>query len=302
MAQAVTCMEQTFRSHAGGRLIAPARSETELGDAGKLVFTVGGLAGDHSLVGFRAYDVKHFKSPQRDELVAVFCGETGAIRALVAGTQLGPIRTGAIGGVAIRFLSRSDSKVLGLIGTGPQGRTQLLAAAAVRQFDTIKVFSRDQRRRGEFAGKMSQEIGQQVQAVSSAREAVTDADVLITATVSPTPVIEADWLKPGVHINNVGPKFRGNQEIDLSVAERAALLVTDTLAQVDQYGDQFITATSPLHHRLTELAPMVADPSAHQRTADDISLFYSLGLAGTEVTLAALVAEQMQAQESAEPN
>ena len=202
MPQALTCMEETFQLHGANTLIAPARSDTNLAEAGKLVFTVGGSTGENSLVGFRAYDMKHFKSPERDELVAVFCGNTGAIKALVTGTQLGPIRTGAIGGVAIKYLSRSNSKVLGLIGTGPQGRTQLLAAAAVRQFDKIRVFSRNPQRCGEFAEQMSRELGQPVQAAASTREAVEGADVLITATVSPTPVIQADWLKPGVMKKN----------------------------------------------------------------------------------------------------
>ena len=188
MPQALICMEESFRLHAADRLIAPARSDTDLNEAGKFVFTVGGSTGTDSLVGFRVYDMNHFKSSHRDELVAVFCGSTGAIKALVAGTQLGPIRTGAIGGVAIKYLSRSNSKVLGLIGTGPQGRTQLLAAASVRQFDKIKVFSRNPRRCGEFAGQMSRELGQPVQAAMSAREAVEEADVLICATVSPDPV------------------------------------------------------------------------------------------------------------------
>jgi len=297
MPQALTCMEESFRLHAADTLIAPARSDTDLAEAGKFVFTVGGSTGDNSLVGFRVYDMKHFKSSERDELVAVFCGNTGAIKALVAGTQLGPIRTGAIGGLAIKYLSRSNSKVLGLIGTGSQGRTQLLAAAAVRQFDKIRVFSRNPQHCGEFAEQMSKELGQLVQPAASTREAVEGADVLICATVSPTSVIQADWLKPGVHINNIGPKFKNNQELDLSVAERAALLVTDTMAQVDQYGDQFITAASPLHDRLQELAPIVAGTIIHERASEEITLFYSLGLAGTEVTLAALVAERMTAQD-----
>ena len=297
MSQALTCMEETFRLHAADTLIAPARSDSDLAEAGKFVFTVGGSTGENSLVGFRAYDAKHFKSSERDELVAVFCGRTGAIKALVAGTQLGPIRTGAIGGLAINYLSHSNSKVLGLIGTGPQGRTQLLAAAAVRQFDQIKVFSRNPQRCGEFAEQMSRELGQSVQTAASTREVVEEADVLISATDSPTPVIQADWLKLGVHINNIGPKFKDNQELDLSVAERAALLVTDTIAQVDKCGDQFITAASPLHDRLQELAPIVAGSAARERASEDITLFYSLGLAGTEVILAAFVAERMTAQD-----
>ena len=295
MPQAVACMDQAFQRHAAGTLVAPARSETDLGDAGKLVFTVGGWAGENSLVGFRVYDAKHFKSPDRDELVALFCGNTGAIKALVAGTQLGPIRTGAIGGLAIKHLSRADSRVLGVIGTGPQARTQLLAAAAVRQFDEIRIFSRNPERRRDFAERMSTELGQTVQAAASARDAAEAADVLICATVSPTPVVQADWLKPGVHINNVGPKFKNNHELDLSVAQRSTILVTDTLAQVEKCGDQFVTEGSPLHPRLQELAPIVAGSVSFARSDDDVTLFYSLGLAGTEVALAALVAEQLMA-------
>ena len=286
MSDAVECMENAFRLHAAGTLQAPARAAVDLGEAGNMIFTVGGTQGENPLAGFRVYDLKHLGGPKRNELVVVFCGRTSALLGLVAGKLLGPIRTGAIGGVAIKYLSDPDAKTLGVIGTGPQAATQLEAAAAVRNLETIKVFSRNEENRWQFAKQMSDKLGREVQAVDSAREAVEKAEIVITATISSTPVLQADWLQPGVHINNIGPKFKDQTELDLDVISQTNRFITDTKAQVDKTGDRFILQGTEHFDSLEELSSIVAGTVEGRREASETTLFYSLGLAGTEMLLA----------------
>jgi len=210
------------------------------------------------------------------------------LRGLVLGPLLGAVRTGAIGGVAIKHLSRADSHTLGLIGSGFQARTQLAAALAVREFQSVKVFSRDVGSLSRFAEEMSDVLKCDAQPVSSAQAACEDADVLLCTTTSKEPVVEAAWLKPGVHLNNVGPKFKDSHEIGTDIIARASRWVTDAPAQAEEYGDRLLVHCEPLAGDLETLSSIVSGQAAVRTTSESqaITLFVSLGLAGTEVVLA----------------
>jgi len=286
MSRAVACMEDAFRLHAEGKLVAPARIAADLGEAGNLVYTCGGSTEGAQVSGFRFYDMKHLNSPNRSELNAVFSSEDGRLLGLVVGPRLGQMRTGAIGGVAMKYLSRTDSKVLGMVGAGRQARTQLPAALAVRNFETVRVFSRTAERRDSFVAEMTKELNIEIEPVDSAEAAVGDADVVLCTTASKEPVIRVDWLKPGAHINNVGPKFKDGQEVGMDVVERAGLLTTDTFAQMETFGDNFILHDTPYWNKVVELSAIVSGNRPGRQSDEEITLFHSLGLAGTEVLLA----------------
>ena len=287
MSAAVECMEAAFRQHAAGQLVAPGRLESDLG-IGRLVFTTGASSASPGTIGFRCYDVSQLSSRQRSELTAVFDAHDGHLKGLVVGPLLGALRTGAIGGLAVKYMARADTNCLGLVGSGFQARTQLAAALAVRDFQTVKVFSRDAESRSLFAEEMSFRLNSRVQAVESAQAAVEDADVVLCTTTSPRPVIQADWLKPGVHINNVGPKFKDRHELGVDVLARASQVVTDAPAQVEEYGERLLLHGTPLAPRLETLSSLVVGQGAlaDARQQPEVTLFVSLGLAGTEVVLA----------------
>lgn len=293
MNTAIDVMQQAFEKQFSGALQAPARVSIDLG-VGNLVLTAGAATDEQACIGFRVYDLKQLKSPKRDELVTVFDTQSGALKGLVVGPLLGAIRTGAIGGVAIKHLSRPGATTLGILGTGVQARTQLQAAVAVRQFTEINVFSRSKQNLAAFADEMSRSTGCEIKQCDSAREVVESADVLICATTSGEPLLSADWLKPGVHINNVGPKFKQSRELDLDVIERAALLATDSLAQVEAFGDEFILHDTEHRARLIELSEIIGGRHTGRQSETDVSLFISLGLAGTEVLLADRLIEMSQ--------
>jgi len=286
MADAIECIEDAFRRHAAGTLVAPARSATDL-EAGQLVFTSGAVLGSPGQIGFRVYDSAHFGDPRRAELVAVFSTGDGSLSGLVAGRALGPMRTGAIGGVAVRHLARTGAESLGLVGTGAQARTQLRAACAVRSFSTITAFSRNPARRAAFAEEMSGELGVTVEPVETAEQAVREADVVICSTISEEPVIDPEWVRPGVHVQNVGPKFKGSHEIPIELYRRGDVLVTDAPAQLADAGDRFLLSGTPENDRVIPLGRIVAGDHPGRTGDDQLTLFCSLGLAGTEVALAA---------------
>lgn len=285
MREAVEIMTEAFRLHGRGKLTGPARPVVDVGN-GQLVFTCGGVSDEQPSVGFRVYDLGQIGSPERDEVVAVFDATNGALKGLTVGPLLGAMRTGAIGGAAVDALARRDAKCLGIIGTGYQARTQLTAALSVRAFERILVFSRSAENRSGFAAEMTKKTGRPIEATTSVEPIVESADVLICATNSAEPVVDPSRLKTGVHINHIGPKFTDAQELPLTIADACDFLVTDTLAQAEDFGARFILAGTPHYAQLVELSAIVAKSHPGRQSPEDKTLFYSLGLAATEVILA----------------
>jgi ornithine cyclodeaminase/alanine dehydrogenase-like protein (mu-crystallin family) len=285
MSEAVDLMRDALISVVSGTLVAPARHTLKVGNGG-LTFTMGGESNNHQIAGFRVYDSVAPNATDHQHLTAVYDSVTGILKGLIVGRWVGDFRTGAIGGVAIDQLAHRDTKILSLIGTGKQARTQLQAALAVRTFETIRVFSRDAQRCRNFADELSQVTGVAIDPVDSSREAVSEADIIITATTSSTPVILSEWLKPGAHINLIGPKFSDACELEPSIFQRASLLATDSPDQALAFGDQLIVESLTDIPPLQDLATLVASDYSRPVRDRGISVFVSLGLAATEVILA----------------
>jgi ornithine cyclodeaminase len=127
-------------------------------------------------------------------------------------------------------------------------------------------------------------IGAECRSVSSARSAVKGAQIVILATSSPTPVIEADWLEPGTYVTTLGPKQQGRAEFGLDLPGIAALITTDSVAQIDAYDPPNVLVGTSQRDRLVSLGAVRAREVVLPEP-DQISLFFSVGLAGTEVFL-----------------
>ena len=138
-------------------------------------------------------------------LVLLFSTANGAPLAIMNDGYLQHMRVGAAAGIGARLLSRPESSIIGLIGSGGMAKTILQAMVEVRGITRVRVFSRNAEKRQQFAREMSAELGLDVEPVDSAREAVRGADILATATDSMLPVVEGAWLEPGMHVVNIGP-------------------------------------------------------------------------------------------------
>ena len=276
---AVQWMGEAIDDHHRGNLGAPPRAHVDLG-GGRVVFTAGQLHG--SWFGYRSYDT--FPAEPGEQVVVVHDEASGTVRAIAIGNELGPRRTGAIGAVAADALASPTASVAAIIGTGIQAATQLWALSAVRNLSEVRIFSRNEARRDAFVEGAKVLTGAECHSTSSARTAVSGADIVILATSSPTPVIEADWLESGAYVTTLGPKQQGRSEFGLDLPAIAALIVTDSLEQIDAYDPPNVLIGTPQRDRLVSLGAVrageVARPGAHQ-----MSLFFSVGLAGTEVYL-----------------
>lgn len=284
MADAVAAMRGALAARADGQLVSPPRGGFTAGGVG-LRWTPGALGGH---VGLRLY----MTGVERGDQLTALWRADGTLRAIAIGPTLGRLRTGAIGGVALDVMARPDAHVLGIIGFGAQGWMQLEAALAVRPIQRVWVYRRDAGRLAADAAEATRRFGVPVEPAPSAEHAARAADMLVTATRAAEPVVRASWLAPGVHVNALGPKAHGAQEIGLDLVERAALLASDVPEQYQGEPDFLLHGTGHIE-RIRDLAAVMA--AAPPRDPSAVTLFLSHGLPGTEVALLARAAEVAEA-------
>lgn len=257
-----------------GTLAAPPRLHAVLGE-NALVFTAGGYA--DGPVGFRVYGLWPGDS---DQAVLVWDGD-GRLRGCVVGHELGARRTGALGGVAVDALARPDASVVGIVGSGAQAWAQLWAISSVRRPSHVRVFSPTSENREAFARRATAELGLNAAACETAEEVVVGAEVVVLATRSKRPVVEAGWIGPGTHVTTVGPKLASAHETPPELADAAHVLVSDSPEQAAAYDAPFFT-----QRELTHLGAVVAGDRPGRSSEDEITLYCSTGLAGSELVLA----------------
>jgi len=219
--------------------------------------------------------------------VALFDGDTGAPRALMNAGGITAVRTAAVSGLATRLLARDDVRTLAILGTGTQGRSHLEAMHAVRDFERTLAWS--------ASGRMLEGA----ESVGSAEEAVREADVICTVTALAEPIISREWLKPGVHINAVGSSIPTTRELDSRTMADAALFVDRRESTLNEAGDFLMPqregAIGPEHIR-GELGEVLVGSADGRRSADEITVFKSLGLAVEDLAAAEYVLARAEAE------
>ncbi|WP_079175006.1 ornithine cyclodeaminase family protein [Streptomyces malaysiense] len=289
---AVRAVRDALLAAREGALHAPPRVRADLG-GGHLVFTAGHLR-EEKLFGFRAYDTL----VGAEQLVAVWGSDDGRLRTVVHGDELGARRTGAIGAVAVDAAAKPGPIRLGLVGAGTHAWTQLWAISAVRQVTEATVAARRPERAEAFARRAAEELGVEVRAVRAVEEAVRDHDVVVAATNSTVPVLDADWIAPGTHVTTLGPKTVSRHEVPAALADRADVLITDSLAQAAGYTEPHIFPA----HRMIDLGAVLAGAATGRTSPDEITVFCSVGLAGTEVAVAAALWEEVHQRSHGAPS
>lgn len=272
-AQAILVMREAVLAAERGTLEAPARVHT-----GGLTFTAGGNA---RVFGFRAYPTR--ETPLEEQLVAVW-NAAGRVEAIVLGGALGPLRTAALGALATEVLAPPDAGRLGLIGSGVQAEAHALSVAAVRPLEQVLVYSPSAENRQRLVGVLRAQ-GLPAEGAESAREVCVRSNLLTLATNSSVSVIETAWVQPGTHVCTLGPKEQERHECPLGLASAASLVVTDGLAQLGAYTGGHIFAGV----EVLSLGSCLEHPP--ERSPEAITLFLSVGLAGTEVLLAEAMVE-----------
>ena len=245
-------------------------------------------------MGLKAYSVA---GGQARFLVTVF-NLDGSLAALIEADEMGAYRTGAATAVAARVLAPKGPVAVALIGTGPQARTQSLALSRVLQISELRVFSRDQARREEFAAKRAKTLGLNVVAAESAEAAVRGAGVVVAITTSSTPVFEADWVTGPALVVGAGSNFSNRSEIPPDLVAKAQTIVVDQMATARLESGDLIAAREAGKfewERAIELGSVLADGWKAPETPG-ITLFESHGLALWDLAAASTVLPAAEAK------
>jgi ornithine cyclodeaminase/alanine dehydrogenase-like protein (mu-crystallin family) len=225
--------------------------------------------------------------PSHQALVAVFDAQTGTPLAVMDGTHITAVRTGASSAVATRALAREGARVLAVIGAGVQARSHFDAVRRVRRFDEVRIANRTPGR----AVKLAAEIG--ASAVESVEEAVRGADVVCCCTHSAEPVISREWLSPGTHVTSVGAALEG-PELDAETVAAGLLVVESRVAfQPPPAGSAELQGLDP--SSAAELGEVLSGAHPGRTSDEEITVYKSMGHAVEDAAAAALVLERATA-------
>ena len=222
--------------------------------------------------------------PSHQALIAVFDSETGTPLAVMDGTHITAVRTGASSAVATRALAREDARVLAVIGAGVQGRSHLDAVTRVRRFEEVRVATRT----FEQAAALAEELD--AIAMESFEEAVRGADVVCCCTHSSEPVLRHEWLSPGAHVTSVGASLDG-PELDPETVGAGLLCVESRVAfQPPPAGSFELQGLDPA--AAVELGEVLAGTRPGRTSDDQLTVYKSMGHAVEDAAAAALVLER----------
>jgi len=233
--------------------------------------------------------------PTHQAVIAVFDPQTGSPVALIDGTEITAVRTGACSALSVRLLAREDASVLAILGTGVQARSHARAVVRVRPITEILIAGRDPYKADALAGELAPELGLRVRAVGSYREALQDADVVCATTHALEPVIHREWLAPGTHVTSVGYNPAGRELDDQTIID-ALVCVESRRAALAPFPAGSNDLTQPIRdglitpdHVYAELGEVIAGSKPGRSSREQITLYKSVGVAVQDAAAAALV-------------
>ncbi len=291
MDEALASVESVFKAYATGEASNQSRRRVRAAGGALNVMSgaVNNIAGFDGLLGMKAYSVTRqgYKF-----VVNLFDATTGELLAIMQADKLGQMRTGAASGVATKYLANADARSVGVFGSGWQASAQLAAICAVRQIESVRVYSRSPEKRAAFCSKMQSALNlADIQPVATPQSAA-ECDIISTITSAREPVLQGEWLKAGAHINAAGGNSVLRREVDDATIQRAAFVCADSVEQAKiEAGELIVPVEKGLltWERVHELRYVVNGDFAGRKTPGDITFFKSLGLAIEDIAVAAVV-------------
>jgi alanine dehydrogenase len=286
MDECIEVMSETLTMLARGDAILPLRTMVYLPDGQNLMGLMPSYLGGIQSVGVKV--IAAFPSNYGTEydthqgIVVLFDTEHGLLRAIVDGTAITAIRTAAVSGVATRLLAREDAGDLAIIGAGTQARTHLEAMLHVREIKRISVYSLPLEGAYAFVEREARRHGISIEVAESAQEAIQGADLICTVTTATEPVIQADWIAPGAHINAVGAFTPTTRELDSATVQRSRFFVDRRESALNEAGEFLIPKGEGLigdDHIAGEIGEVLLDQAPGRKTPEEITVFKSLGIA-----------------------
>jgi alanine dehydrogenase len=292
MDECIAVLEDLFRQESAGLVENLARRRFRAGDAasappGPPPMIMGGMA-----LGSHAFAVRH------NSVTLLHNTDTNKLEAVLEPGAIATIRTGAATGVAVKYMSRPDATVAGVIGTGRLAGIQIDAIRTVRPLTQIKVYSRNEEKRRQFAAETSKRIGIEVVPSPTAEDCVKGSHVVVAMTTSREPVFDGTALDSGTHVSAVGANSWTKREIDETTIQRAEVIAVDNLEQAQIECGELIWAVergAVSWRRVVELHQVVGGQVNGWPSPNAITLFESQGIGVEDVAASAYVLQKARA-------
>ncbi|HEY7501905.1 MAG TPA: ornithine cyclodeaminase family protein [Vicinamibacterales bacterium] len=291
----IDTMHAALSEFSSARVQQPLRTVLEIGEHHAFFGVMPAYIPKSGALGTKLVTVYHGNLavglPSHLATIVLLDSTTGELLSIMDGRYITEARTAAVSAVSARLLAREDAGVLAIVGSGVQARSHLRAFSRVRTLRDVRVWSPREGRRAAFAQEMGHEVGAPIRPVRSAKEAVAGADLVVLATSSREPVVESDWIADGAHIAAVGACRPDQREMDAALVGRARVFVDSRTGALAEAGDLVLAirdGTFDAQRIAGEIGELAAGAVPGRRTAGDVTLFKSLGMAVEDVAAAHL--------------
>ncbi len=302
MRECIDAVEGAFREFALGTAKMPQRVSLPMPEqAGWFALMPAFLAHAQSLttkiVTVYTHNLTKHNLPNVLAVIVLNNVETGQVEAVMDGSQITAMRTGAASGVATKYLARENASRVGLFGAGVQGRRQLQAIREVRKIDSVKIYDTYKEMAKNLAEDVSAEGDATVSVADTPSEVVQNADIILTATTSSTPLFDGKLLRPGIHINAIGAYTPSMRELDTETVSASKIVVDSVEAALTEAGDIIIPLNEGAISRQNiwaDLGEIVTGKKQGRTSEGEKTLFKSLGLGIQDAAVAKLVFRKAQ--------
>jgi len=300
MKDAISAVEGAFRELALGTVEMPLRPIIRPPEHNGMVVFMPAYIGGMNALGMKLVSV--YPDNPADHNLPTILGtillnepKTGALLSIMDGAWITAMRTGAVSGVATKYLAREDAGTVGVFGTGVQARTQLIAMKEVRKLREVKAYDIVPEKSRKFSEEMTKTLGIEVVPEENPKEVVRDSNIIVAATTSKVPVFDGNLLEDGTHVNGIGSHHGpGVRELDDVTIRRAKVVVDQKEACLKEAGDLMDLISKGVisaDHIYAELGELIIGKKKGRTDNNEITVFKSVGLAIQDVSTAVKVYE-----------
>jgi alanine dehydrogenase len=290
MGKTIEAVREAYIAFARGRVQLAPVAHLDVKQYNGEVDIKPGYVEDFGVIGTKIasgyYDNHKLGLPPGVAVIVLMDLKTSMPIAIMDGTYITAYRTGAAGTVAADVLARKDSRSVGVVGTGTQGRMQIMALRELFEIEEVRAWDIVGKEAERYAQEMAESLGIEVNAFSNVEDVVRDTDIVVTVTPSRKALVRSDWIGEGVHINAIGADSPGKQELDPKIVATADKIVVDSLVQCRRIGEiqhalaQNLITEDKVHAEIGQI--LIGDKSGRESDRE-ITMFDSTGLAAQDI-------------------
>lgn len=301
MARCIDLMEQTLTALSRGEAQQPLRTILRVTGRGAFGVMPALIGAPVTAIGVKVLTV--FPGNHGTDLdshqgvILAFEPERGSLTGIIDASRVTAIRTAAVSGLATRLLAREDAGDLCILGSGVQARTHLEAILAVRRVRRVRLWSPTPGHALAFAAWAESRCPCPVEVCSEPETSVRGADIICTVTAACEPVVREEWVEPGAHVNAVGASLPEARELSSALVARGRLFVDRVESARKEAGDFLIPLAEGViaeDHIVGEIGAVALGQVPGRQSAEEITIFKSLGLAVEDVAVGEYLVREAQ--------